>query len=94
MSDKIFCGNGKEFGQYGGINLNICLDDIPEEHTWKGNNGKRYTKLVLSKKKTPDEKSTHYLTVDTWKPSAPSGQDAPLPPVGAGGVQDTEDVPF
>jgi len=68
MSDKIFCGSGKTYGQYGQIGINVCLSDIPKEHMSKDKNGKTWVKLNVCSKKTPTEKSTHYVEVNTWKP--------------------------
>lgn len=69
MSNKIFCGRGKRFGQYNAISLSICLDDLPKEHITTGKNGKRYIKLNVNEKREPDEwGNTHSVEVDTWKP--------------------------
>jgi hypothetical protein len=67
---KIWCGRGKESGQYGQIKFNICLDNIPQEFISEFQ-GKRYVKLILSKKREPDEKgNSHGVEVDTWKPDS------------------------
>jgi hypothetical protein len=69
MSNKIFCGRGKRFGQYNAISLSICLDDIPNEYITTGKNGKRYIKLNVNEKREADEwGNTHSVEVDTWKP--------------------------
>jgi len=66
--EKIFCGDGKSFGQFESVKLNICLSDIPPEYRQKAKNGKTYATLVLSRKKGPDQYGkTHYIEVDTWK---------------------------
>ena len=99
MSDqKIFCGSGKEFGQYGQVGLNICLEDIPAEFKQPASNGKTYLKLNLARRKQPDQHgNTHYITVNTWKPNqqqAPQ-QTGPQPqPVGSFDMQTGETVPF
>jgi len=77
MSDKIFVGNGKEFGQYGGINLNICLSDIPDQYITHDKNGKGWVKLTLSKKRNPDDRGTHYITVNTFKPKSTAQPELP-----------------
>ena len=77
MSNKIFCGRGKRFGQYNAISLSICLDDLPKEHITTGKNGKRYIKLNVNEKREPDEwGNTHSVEVDTWKPdqARPTGE--------------------
>jgi len=67
---KIYCGSGKEFGQYGTVNCSICLDDIPQEHWQKGKNGKTYLPIKINKKREPDQwGKTHSVEVDTWKPN-------------------------
>ena len=82
MSEKIFCGSGKEFGQYGSVGLNVCLSDLPKEFI-KEYEGKKYIKLNLHKMKTPKEKQSHYLEVNTWKPEqkqSTSGSLSSMPP--------------
>lgn len=98
--NKIYCGSGKEFGQYGQVNASICLDDIPAEHITKGNNGKRYVNIKVCKKREPDQwGKTHYLEIDTWRPNqapqqAPTqtGYQPPTEPPPA--FQSQEPVPF
>lgn len=68
MADKIFCGSGKTFGQYGQVLINLCLSEIPHEFI-RESNGKKYVNLKLNKKKEVDARgNTHYIEVDTWKP--------------------------
>jgi len=75
-NDKIFCGSGKTFGQYGAIGINICIDDIPAEFIFTGNNGKRYVKMNVRAKKNPDNYgNTHYVEVNTWKPNQNGNQN-------------------
>lgn len=82
MSNKLFCGRGKAFGQYGSIALSICLDDLPEEHITTGKNGKRYIKINVNEKREADEwGNTHSVEVDTWKPDARPAQQASARPV-------------
>ena len=69
MNNKIFCGSGKEFGNYGTVNISVCLSDLPKEHITEGSNGKKYMRLKLNRKREPDQYgNTHSLEVDTWKP--------------------------
>ena len=73
MADKIFCGDGKAFGQYESVKISVCLDDLPEEFIKTAKNGKRYVSMVLNKKREPDQYGkTHYIEVDTWKPNVQS----------------------
>jgi hypothetical protein len=75
-NEKIYCGRGKTFGQYGTISVSICLDDIPAEYITKSDkNGKRYVKVnVDAKREADDYGNTHTVTVDTWKPTARPAQ--------------------
>ena len=82
---KIFCGDGKEFGQYGSIKVSVCLSDLPKEFIKQAKNGKKYISLVLNKKREADQYGkTHYLEVDTWKPDSQGQQQA----------QEPDDCPF
>jgi hypothetical protein len=67
-NQKIYCGSGKEFGQYGAVNVSICLSDLPKEHI-NDFNGKKYIKLIINKKREADQfGKTHSVEVNTWKP--------------------------
>lgn len=68
MADRIWCGSGKEFGNYGQIGLSVCLTDLPHEFITEYN-GKKYIKLKISLRKEADKRgNTHSVEVDTWKP--------------------------
>jgi hypothetical protein len=79
--DKIYVGTGKEFGQYGDINLNICLSDIPKEWIVKSDkNGKSYVKLTVSKRKESDKYgNSHTVTVNTFKPEKQAEKSKDMP---------------
>lgn len=81
ITGRLYCGRGKQ--SKFGINLDICIDDIPAEHTTLGKNGKRYVKLKVNSSREPDDRgNTHYIEVDTWKPDPNyrnGGQSAPRP---------------
>lgn len=83
MSNKIYCGRGKRFGQYNTISVSICLDDIPIEYITTSKNGKRYVKVNVNEKREADDwGNTHSVEVDTWKPDArpaQSGSARPAP---------------
>ena len=70
--NKIFCGSGKSYGQYGNVGVSVCLSDIPKEFMSKDKNGKTWCRLnVCTKKDKPGE---YYLEVNTWQPnSQPQG---------------------
>lgn len=80
ITGRLYCGRGKQ--SKFGINMDICLDDIPAEHiTTSSKNGKRYVKLKVNSSREPDDRgNTHYIEVDTWKPDPNyrnGGQSAP-----------------
>ena len=77
QQQKIYCGSGKEFGQYGTVNISICLDDLPSDYiTTSQKNGKRYVNLKLNRKREVDQwGKTHSLEVDTWLPNQQNGQN-------------------
>ena len=87
MSEKIYCGRGKQ-GRFG-VRISLCLNDLPKEHITTANNGKKYISLNVDAKREPDQYgNTHTVTVDTWKPGQ---QNAPAPaPAPAQG----DDLPF
>lgn len=73
-NDKIFCGRGRAWGQYGQVGLSICIDEIPPEYIDTGKNGKRYIRINVTQKKDKDQYGyTHSVTVDTWRPSQNAG---------------------
>ena len=66
MSDKIFVGSGKA-SEYG-VNISVCLTDLPKEHIFEYN-GKKYIKLVVNEKREEDQYGkTHSVSVNTWRP--------------------------
>lgn len=68
--EKIYVGKGKKSDRFEQININICLDDIPNEHIYVSQGGKRFIRLKVGEMRNPDDKgNTHTVTVDTWKPS-------------------------
>ncbi len=81
-TDKIWVGSGKEFGNYGDINISVCLDDIPSAHKKASDkNGKVYLNLVVSKKREADQwGKTHSVRVDTWKADQAPAQQASARP--------------
>lgn len=87
---SIYAGNGKEFGQYGGVNFSICLTDLPKEHIKKSEkNDKSYINLTISRNyegKIDDYGNTHNITVNTWNKDKNNGPAAPTP--------DKEDLGF
>ena len=69
MSEKIYCGSGKEKFDGDLISVNICLSDIHKEEIQTGKNGKKYVRINVSKRKQEDNYgNTHSVSIDTWKP--------------------------
>lgn len=87
MSEKIYCGKGKE-NQYG-IRLRVCLSDIPEEFISEFN-GKKYVTLDINRLRQIDQKGNdHTAIVNTWKPNGQQ-QNAPVPQQ----QENPDDIPF
>lgn len=82
--DRIFVGSGKEH-KYG-VNVSVCLSDLPKEHIFEYN-GKKYIKLKVNKKREADDYGkTHYVEVDTWKPDTENRVEVK--------EEDSSDLPF
>ncbi len=80
-NDVIYCGDGKEktFDSGGSvIKVNICLDKIPEEYIREFKD-KRYVNLIVGERKNgpSDRGETHWVKVDTWKPTPRDETQAP-----------------
>lgn len=68
MSEKIYCGSGKEKFEGNLVDVSLCLSDLPKEKIFEYN-GKKYIKLKVVKKKEEDQYGrTHYIEVDMWEP--------------------------
>jgi hypothetical protein len=99
MGDKIFCGSGKEFGQYGQLSLTLDVDTMAKHITnWTDKDGKvhRQVKCKVTRRKEPKPNQTHYVEIDTWKPEhrqeqAASEQLQTMPPTQ---VPPQDDLPF
>ena len=77
MPEKIFCGSGKEFGNYEQLNLNVCISNIPNEFI-NEYQGKKYTNLTVTRRREPDDKGkTHYIEVNTFKPTQQNEETKP-----------------
>jgi hypothetical protein len=95
MSDKIYCGSAKIVPtQYGELTkVSFHKDDINKMVAYIKENGGDWINLVLKEKKEKVQgKPTHYLEVDTWKPTPQAEQQQqPAPPI----TDDLEDkLPF
>lgn len=88
--EKIYVGNGKEIQTKHGsiIKLNFSPDDVKKFNDAVTNGG--WVNLDLHKRKEVSAKGqTHYLTVDTWKPS-----ESKAPQGNAPDLDDGSDLPF
>ena len=100
--EKIYCGNGKvittKFGPMTKISMH--KDDINKIVGYMKANGLEWINMNFKEKREPKEgKPTHYLEVDTWKPTQQAepvqqqpADDTAKPPVKADGTQDK--LPF
>jgi len=84
--EKIFCGSGRivqtKFGEL--TKVSFSESDIEK---LKNNLSNGWINLVLKEKKNKVEgKPTHYLEVDTWKPSEK--------PNSSNEINSTDDLPF
>ena len=73
----IYVGSGTEKFDGDLIEISVCLTDLPQEHRFEYN-GKWYTKLKVSKKKSVDDYGkTHAVSVNTWKPEQKAATPQP-----------------
>ncbi len=75
MSDKIYCGNGKERTFDGGgsvVTVTLDLDVLMREYGTHGfltDQGKRKIRLKVAKSRQADQyNNTHYTEIDVWHP--------------------------
>ncbi len=94
MSDKIYCGNGKEkVFQDGGSIIEVLLDvdDLAKnfkEHgfTTNGNPPKRKIRIKVCRSRNVDQYgNTHYAEIDTWKPNQQNQPQGNMNPQGQQG---------
>jgi hypothetical protein len=69
MADKIFCGNAKPFGKYGGFKIGIEVSKLPAP------NDKGWVNLIMSPTKGDPDK--FYVAIDDWKPGGVPTHDPP-----------------
>jgi len=70
--EKIYCGSAKIVPtQYGELTkVSFHKEDVNKLIQYMGDNSTEWINLVIKAKKDPKpDKPTHYLEVDTWKPS-------------------------
>lgn len=97
MSEKIYVGNGKKIvTQYGDMmKLSITSEDLEK---MQKNMSDGWINLNVKERREPSAGGmTHYLEVDTWKPSggsAESGDSQPGFESGGAASEDPEDLPF
>jgi hypothetical protein len=114
-AEALYVGGGKEkVFQTGNsvINIELNLTDLEAKmqghvNTWRSRKGggteQKTIKLILAPLKNPDERRTHSLRIDTWKPdktgkpnpsyySKQGGESRSQDAVG--GYEPPDDVPF
>lgn len=72
MADKIYCGSAKIINTTHGelTKVSFNKDDINKMVAHMKSEKSDWINLVVKRKQTPIEgKPTHYLEVDTWKPT-------------------------
>jgi hypothetical protein len=63
MAEKKYCGQGKEFGDYGSVKIGLRAADLPPA------NEAGYINIVVAKRKEVSDKgNTHYAYVDEFQP--------------------------
>ena len=77
MSEQaIYVGSGIEKFNGNLIEISVCISDA-ESHIFEYN-GKKYLKLVVSKKQHVDQfKKTHSVRINTWKPEQKKEDNCP-----------------
>lgn len=72
MEDKIYCGSGRVIsGKFGDIiKISMHREDIVKIIAHMKSEQSDWINLEMKEKKEPQQgKPTHYIQVDTWKPS-------------------------
>jgi len=75
MSEKIYCGSGKEKFDGNLVEISVCVSDLPKDKIFEYNN-KKYIKLKVVKKREVDQfGKTHYVEVDMFEPEQKSANE-------------------
>ena len=95
MSDeKIYCGNGKKIPtQYGDLmKISFTAEDLQK---MQDNLENGWINLNLKERREPSERgTTHYLEVDTWKPTGGASNSKSAPKKSDEAELTAEDLPF
>ena len=73
QNPKRYCGNAralynKETGEYFGLKISICLDDLEESDIVEAKNGKRYVNLNATLRREADQYGNdHSVSIDDYK---------------------------
>ncbi|NCP66781.1 hypothetical protein GW756_00545 [bacterium] len=94
--EKIYVGNGKKITtQYGDLmKLSLTAEDLEK---MQANLSNGWINLNVKERREPSAGGmTHYLEVDTWKPSGGNSEEAPKAAKPAPAQEDLqpEDLPF
>ena len=94
MSEKVFCGNGKEIEtKYGPLmKLSFSSSDL-DKLTQHLDNG-WVNAVVKEKREKVEGKPTHYIEIDSWKPDGNSQPARALEVDGNSEPEPFEDLPF
>jgi len=75
MADKNYVGNGRESGDYGIINISVCLDDLDTQRDITEYQGKKYLRLSVGRKREVDQYGkTHSVWVNNYVPDTAAKQ--------------------
>lgn len=69
MSEKIFCGAGKEIETKYGSMLKLSFSKTDLEKLADNLNESGWVNAVVKSRKNPTENQTHYIEIDNWKPA-------------------------
>lgn len=69
MSEKEYCGNGKQVKDYDMVNVSVDLSQVPKDAIKEANNGRKYLNLTVSKRRSTDAYgNTHSVCINRWEP--------------------------
>ena len=85
MAEKIYCGFGKTFGEYGSIKVSINVKDRDGNQIIKANE-KGWINLIVTRRREPDQRGNEFsVQLDTFQPKPKTAEQQP---------EQTDDLPF